>query len=345
MSFEELSARKQRILQVLIDRYTATAIPVSSKDIQEQYLPECSSATIRSEMKTLEEMGYLVKTHISSGRLPSPKAYKIYVDRLMQAVQLTESELDQLKNHFDSKYYGLEDIIKSTAKIISDVTNYTSIVVLDEASDLLVDSIKIVDLGANLALVIIVTESGIISDKTIIIPQDINSNYFNIANEMINRIFAGKTLREIYALREDLTLELNQFKDLFNNIIDLLSEYSRNPRVFLEGASKILEYPEYNNVGQVKQFMALIESKEQLRKLITDNGEIQVQMRIGKADSGIDNCSIVTAKYSIGGHELGQAGVIGPENMNYSKVLAVLDYVANTLNSFKNNKDDNTDKE
>ena len=104
MSYDELSSRKQKILQVLIDKYITTAEPVSSKDIQEQDMQEYSSATIRSELATLEEMGYLFKPHVSAGRMPSPKAYKLYVEKLMQSKPLMAEELNRLREHCEKKF-------------------------------------------------------------------------------------------------------------------------------------------------------------------------------------------------------------------------------------------------
>lgn len=339
MSFDELSSRKQRILQVLIDKYITSAEPVSSKEIQEDEMQEYSSATIRSELATLEEMGYLIKPHVSSGRMPSPKAYKLYVERLMKTRPLHLEDLDKLKKHCEKKFYEVEDIIKNTAKIISDVTNYTSVIVLNEADNLIINNIKLVDLGNSMALVIILTDSGIISDKSISIPEDVGSDYFLVANQLVNKLFGGKTLKEIGEINISITREMEEFREIFNDIVEILAEYSKNPKVFLEGANKMLEYPEYNDINQAKQFLSLIESKERISDLMENDNDIEFQLRIGKDDSGLDNCAIVTARYLIGGKEIGHAGVIGPERMNYNKVLGVLKYLSKTLNSINN--DDN----
>ena len=346
MSFDELSQRKQKILKILIERYLASAEPVSSKEIQEEEMQEYSSATIRSDLATLEEMGYLIKPHVSAGRQPSPKAYKLYVDKLMCDQPLVIEDLDRLKAHCQKKFNDVEEIIRSTAKIISDVTNYTSVVVMNEAVNLLVNDIKLVDLGGSLALVIIMTDSGMISDKTIIIPEGVGNNYFIIANEMIKRLFNGKTLGEISGINKSITEEMKEFKCILNDIIEIMTEYSRNPKVFLEGANKIFDYPEYNDIGHAKEFMSLVDSKERLSELMDESEGIEFQLKIGKDDSGLDNCAIVTAKYILGGKEMGYAGVIGPERMDYNKVLMVLNYINKTLKSIdgQDNKK-NDDKE
>lgn len=333
MSYDELSGRKQKILQILIDKYITSAEPVSSKDIQEGEMQEFSSATIRSELATLEEMGYLIKPHISAGRMPSPKAYRLYVEKLMQSRPLMSNDLDSLKKHFDKKCYDVSEIIRSTAKIISDVTNYTSVIVLNDVENVTVNSIKLVDLGKNIALIIILTDSGMISDKSIELPDNVGANYFTIANDMINKLFSGKTVSEISKINLNFIKEMEEFRELFDNIIEILSDYSKNPKVFLEGTNKMFDYPEYNDINNAKQFLSLIESKERLTEIIDDDNNIEFQLKIGKDVSGIENCAIVTARYMVGGKEIGHAGVIGPERMNYNKVLQVLSYITKTFKS------------
>jgi Transcriptional regulator of heat shock gene len=127
---KELSKRKQKILQAVVDEYITSAEPVSSGDIREKYLSDVSSATIRSELAALEEMGYLEQPHVSAGRVPLPLAYRLYVDKFMDGRKLTREEIGFIKSQFSERMERIEDIIKQTAKIISDVTNYTSVIVV-----------------------------------------------------------------------------------------------------------------------------------------------------------------------------------------------------------------------
>ena len=126
----ELSKRKKEVLKAVIDDFISTASPVSSQDIKDKHLPDVSSATIRSELAALEEMGYLTQPHISAGRVPSNAAYKLYANELIKNKPLTKGDISIIKEQFDSRLLDIEDIVKKTAKIISDVTNYTSVVLL-----------------------------------------------------------------------------------------------------------------------------------------------------------------------------------------------------------------------
>ena len=130
MSAEKLSERKQKILKAVVDEFIASATPISSGEIKAKYFNDISSATIRNELSALEEMGYLIQPHISSGRVPSKKAYALYVDKFIKKQALTRKEIAFIEASFDKRFGAIEDLVKNTAKVISDITNYTSVIVL-----------------------------------------------------------------------------------------------------------------------------------------------------------------------------------------------------------------------
>ena len=316
---KEISKRKQKILQALVDEYVSSAQPVSSGDIREKYMPEISSATIRSELASLEELGYLSKPHTSAGRVPSPMAYKLYVDKLMPDVGLTAEEA----------------IISRTAKVISDITNYTSVIVVDNFADITVKEIKLVPIGDDSALVIIITDQGVLKDKTIDIPSDIKGDLVVIANNLVNKVFAGKRVAEILEPFEIIEEEIEKYRELFEEIIEVIVSYrdEGSKKVYMEGALKMLDYPEYNNIDDAKNFLSVINDKENVASLLETGDNIEFSVKIGKDESGgIDKCAVVTAKYTLNGREIGKAGVIGPERMDYNKVKSVLNYIGKAIN-------------
>ncbi|MDE6966574.1 MAG: hypothetical protein K2O94_06315, partial [Clostridiales bacterium] len=130
-----LTGRKEKILQAVVDGYIENCQPVSSSEIREKHLPALSSATIRNEMAALEEMGYLTQLHTSSGRVPTAEAYRLYVEKLMPRRKLTRSELKIVKRYFNKKVTELDDVLKSTAKVISEITNLTSVAYVQNAED------------------------------------------------------------------------------------------------------------------------------------------------------------------------------------------------------------------
>ncbi len=341
-----LSLRKQKILKLLVSRYISTAQPVSSSDIKVDFEEDISSATIRSELSALEELGYLIQPHVSAGRIPSNKAYRFYVESLPKELGGKDVAVRDVRNYFERKMGEIEDIVRTTAQIISDITNYTSVVVVKKPSDVLVKSIKLVDIGADSALVIIITNAGIIKDNIIDLPKDIGGGYLDTASKILNDLFADKTVEEIKETKNHIENELSDYKSLLNDIIELIENYSdgKNSKIFVEGAAKLLDYPEYYQIDKAKSVLAEIDKKEHLGELITRNDGIEFSVRIGKDDDGIDNCSIVSARYRIDGKQEVHAGVIGPERMDYSKVFNVLSHIEEAIKEIIDKKEDCNDK-
>ena len=311
---DKLTERKKKVLQALVDGYITSVEPISSGDIQAKYLPNVSTATIRSELSHLEEMGYLIKPHVSAGRVPSSKAYRYYVENFVEDDII---DLEQLRNNISKKYDSVVEIVKDSAKIVSDVTNYTSMLMIANSDTLTIKDIKLLDMFDGKALVLIITDSGVIKDKEINLPK-IEDNYVEVANGLLSKTFAGKTLSQIVNSQVDLDAELKDFKQIFEKVIDLLSEYkkSRDGQLFVEGTDKIFDYPESKNYDNIKNFMTIVGKKDKLKNLMKDDGDIEVSIKIGAEDGeGLDNMALVSAKYHIKGKEVGQLGVIGPERM------------------------------
>lgn len=334
--YKNLSERKKRILNAVITSYIQTAVPVSSSELKEKYFSDISSATIRSELAALEEMGYLYQPHTSAGRIPSSAAYKTYVDNMMTGSELTDEETGLIASYFDGGMYAVEDIIRRTAKVISDVTNYTSVIVLNDVADVKIRKIEMVDVGDDRALVVIVTDGGVISNKTVALPKGMPQGFLPLAVSRLNNVFGGKHLRDVEEVEELIDDEMHDLQTVVKQILTIIKDYrNRDDKVLLAGEEKIFEHPEYNSsIDETKNFLSIISQKDKLREIITTNDNIEFSLNIGgDKDDGLEHCAIVTAKYSIGGKDVGQAGVIGPERMDYKKIKAVLEYVAKLLNT------------
>lgn len=332
----KISERKQKILKSLIDNYISTCEPISSNHIKETCLPEVSSATIRSEMVALEEMGYLVQPHKSAGRVPSSKAYRYYVDNLISVDDINQ-QIDNFSNYFDSNFSDVEQVIKSTAKVISDVTNYTSIVVMGGVDNIMLKDIKLIDIGNDSALLVIITDSGILKDKIIDIPQNMQGKFFMSANDMLVDMFAGKTVKEITDNQEIIiNATISEYKSLFYEVLNMLQNYKQNSenKVYLEGTDKIFDYKEFEDSKNIKNFLSVINTGEKLHNLI-DQDDVEISIKIGKDENAEDNMAVVTAKCVIAGKEIGHALVIGPERMDYQKVLSVLGGVTKAIEKIK----------
>ncbi len=332
-----ISDRKEKIIQAVVDSYIVSCEPISSAEIKENYLPDLSSATIRNELAALEEMGYLAQPHTSAGRVPTAEAYRLYVDKLMPKRKLTKSELKVINSYFDHKITEIDTILKNTAKVISEITNLTSVAVIPNLTGAVIESIKIVKLTSDSALVVIVTNLGVIKDATVEIASDLGDDYFMVASNFISSAFSGKTIGQILDPCDTIEQIKNEYRQLFSAIVTIIKEYVENGGVgdiVLEGSSKLLGQPEYANVEKAKAMLELLDAKEQLVPMLSAPDNVNLNIKIGKeTGSGKDlpECAIVTANYQINGVNIGNAGVIGPIRMDYSKVVSVLDYIGKTL--------------
>ena len=341
----KLSDRKRKILQYVVDDYISTAQPVSSKNITEKYMQNVSSATIRSELAGLEELGYLNQLHTSSGRVPSIEAYKLYVGELMDKSKLSSKEIGVIKEAFRNHADNLEKVTQNVVKVISDLTDYTSVAYTTHDEKDKIVKLDIFRYKKNQALLLVVTENTLIRDKFIDIPEDMTDNQLEDACRLISKMVTGKALGEIVNVGKSLSVEFENYREIFESVMTAIEEYvdKNNANVVMEGEGKILNHPEYNNDSEkVKNFLSVVTSKAKLADLLkNDNDNIEINITIGgdgKEEMPSD-CSLVTASYSASGVKLGTYGVIGPLRMDYQKVVSVLEGVGRILEDIiKENK-------
>lgn len=339
----ELSDRKKKILQYVVDDYIETAVPVSSKSLTERHLKDISSATVRNELSALEELGYLTQLHTSSGRVPSAEAYKLYVSDLMVKDKLSAKELDYIKKIFLEKADNLEEVIKNTTKVISELTSYTSVGIQSHDLSEKIVSIKFFRYKPDSALVIIVTEIRLLKDNFIAVPESMTEEQLKDAEKVLDNMCRNKTFGEICEMKPEMEDSFMGYKNIFVNVIEALKTYvqTTGDDVVTAGEDKILDHPEYADIGKIRDFLSVVTSKDKVMTLLSgDNRDIKINVKIG-AD-GYDEipkeCSLVTATYSANGNKLGTYGVIGPIRMDYQKVVAVLENVGKILESILTNR-------
>ena len=339
----KLSERKRKILQLVVDDYISTAQPVSSKSITEKYLTNLSSATVRSELAGLEEMGFLTQLHTSSGRVPSVEAYKLYVSELMDKSKLTTKELGVIKSAFKDHADNLETVVQNAVKVISDLTDYTSVGYTSHSEKDKIVKIDIFRYKQNQALLLIVTENTLIRDKFIGIPESMTDAQITEASNMLHKLFVGKEFGEIIKLGDVITEEFSGYREIFDSVMTAIEEYisEKHAGVIMEGEGKILNHPEYNDSEKVKNFLSVVTSKNKLAGLLADESDnIEINIKIGGENGKEmpDDCSLVTATYSASGVKIGTYGVIGPLRMDYQKVVSVLEGVGKILEDMLTNK-------
>ncbi|MBQ9513393.1 MAG: heat-inducible transcription repressor HrcA [Clostridia bacterium] len=342
----KLSDRKKKILHCVVDEYITSAQPVSSKNITENYMKDVSSATVRSELAQLEELGFLTKPHTSGGRLPSIEAYKLYVSELMNKSKLSSKELGLIKDAFREHANNMEEVVNNAVKIISDLTDYTSVAFTGHRESDKVLKIDIFRYRKNQALLLIVTENTLIRDKFIDIPENMTDAQIEDAKNYITKNFVGKDFLEIAELAKTVSAEFESYREIFMSVISAIDEYLESDKktVIMKGEDKILNNPEYSDSEKVKNFLSVVTSKEKIAGILADNkDDIEINIKIGGENEdengeGLNNCSLVTATYSASGVKIGTYGVIGPLRMDYQKVVSVLEGVGKILEDILKNK-------
>lgn len=336
----ELGERKLHILQAIIDDYIISAEPVGSRTIAKKHGIGISSATIRNEMADLEEMGYLEQPHTSAGRIPSDKGYRLYVDHLMKAEGLSITEANYIKDLYDKKTRHIEQVIFQTSKILSDITNYTAVVLGPKLNRISVKHIQLMPIDSRYALLVVVTNTGIVRDAIISIPEGVGEDYLNKVSNMLGDLFKDKNLGEInldplIRMQEGMV----QNRGFFNSLIDALTnsiamEDARE--VYLGGTTNIFNYPEYQDIYKAREFLNLMEQKELLSRLLMQSENNGVSVTIGGENQHeeLREYSIVTATYNIDGKTLGTLGIIGPTRMEYSKAVSIMDFMGKTLSGY-----------
>ncbi|MEJ8548037.1 heat-inducible transcriptional repressor HrcA [Brevibacillus borstelensis] len=328
-----LSDRQRLILNAIVDNYIHSAEPVGSRTISKKDGIGFSSATIRNEMADLEELGYLEQPHTSAGRVPSTKGYRFYVDNLIQPHLLNDLELGKLKQLFAERIHHFEQVIEYTAQILSHMTNYTAIVLGPEIFEHRLKHIQIVPLNEEQAVAIVVTNTGRVENKLIDLPSGVRpqeiEKLVNILNTKLSEVPLWQLRQRLYQeIAGEMRRHVEQYEEMLHILEDSLTQ-EETDRVYLRGATKIMNQPEFRDVNKVKDILELLERNDQLIHLFGAPAE-GLTVRIGQENEldAIKQCSIITTSYSLGGKPVGMVGILGPTRMEYSKVITVLNYLA-----------------
>ncbi|SDZ19646.1 heat-inducible transcription repressor HrcA [Proteiniborus ethanoligenes] len=338
-----LDERKIKILQAIIQSYITNAEPIGSRTISKKFDLGVSSATIRNEMSDLEELGYLVQPHTSAGRIPSDKGYRLYVNRLLESNDLGFILRHDLKNRLINEIGEIDQLIYNAARILSKVTNYTSLAIAPQIKKSQLKHIQLIPIDDSKILVVIVTDSGIVKNTVLRTEHSISSDHLNIINNFLNIKLKGLNIGEIGA--EVLDQLIKEIYDYKNSILDILPTivYALDDiegiEVFADGVNKIFNFPEYNDVEKARDFISFIENKPFIIDMMLSGEHNDIEISIGNENAydEIKNCSVITATYSVNGKTIGKIGVIGPTRMDYSNVISVVRSLSLDLNEIIKN--------
>ncbi len=336
----ELSDRKQKILGAIIDEYIGTAEPVGSRAISKRNELGLSSATIRNEMADLEDMGYLVKPHTSAGRIPSDIGYRFYVNSLMERYQISVEAVEKLKEELFNRVNQLDVLIKKAGAMASVLTEYTTVFTAPSLGRSIVRKLDIISMSGAGSLMILVTKAGLVKNKMI----DIHTTEYESTQltAVINEVLGGMTADEITdsdyeEICQKALSETDLSYEKLSLVLKEVKEWMKalgESEIFVNNSRAILQYPEFSNVGKAREMLNFLDDKDNLIKIMeSGNNTDGVGIKIGTENNfkELENTSLVTVDYKIGGRKLGQIAVIGPKRMNYAKVIASLDLISNQI--------------
>lgn len=333
----EMDERKIKILQAIINDYINTAEPVGSRTIAKKYDFGISPATIRNEMADLEEMGFIEQLHSSSGRKPSDKGYRLYVDKLMQLPQLSLEEENLIKGQIlNSALYEVERIVKQATQLLSELTKLTCIVKTPSANKSYIKSIQLLSVDSNNILAVIITDNGLIKNTVIRIKKPVSTEVLVKLTNILNSRLRNLTIEDInLAVINYLKVDLINYEEIFDAIIPVLHESlssSEVSEIYLEGATNIFNYPEYNDIDKAREFLYLINNKENIKDMLNLSNNISITIGEENNLEEAKDLSVVSGVYSLDGRPLGAIGVIGPTRIPYSKVVTILSKVVKLIN-------------
>lgn len=331
-----INSRQTELLKLIVEEYIKTARPVGSKSLCE--ILNCSSATVRNEMSFLEEVGLLEKTHTSSGRVPSEKGYRYYVDNIMKPKELTGEDMLNLQTVFNNKSLVLSDAITRSMEIISDLTNYTSIILGSSSKDNLVSKVEVVPINETNLVAIVITDKGHVEHRNVTLQEKVSVVEIKQTVDLINKFIVGTPIDEVslkleFEVKPQIGESVKQQKAVYDALYNVFNDLTNESTVHVNRPSNILKEPEfYNNMDKIQGILEKFEDKEFVRNIQTndesdDNG---INIYIGSENEFDEDVAIIKTKYNINGEE-GTIALIGPKRMEYDRVTALLNYIKENI--------------
>ena len=325
-----LTKRQSNVLKLIVERYIKEAKPIGSKIISKAL--KCSSATVRNEMAALENAGYLEKTHTSSGRVPSELGYRYYVDNLMELKKMNAEDMLKLQIVFRNQQLALSDVITKSLQVISDITNYTTIVLGSTSHENLLKQIEVVPIDDTSMIVIIVTDKGHVEHKSIKL-NDVSLDEIKKTVNLINNLIAGTPIDEVsakleYEIKPIIGKYVKQHEQLYNAFYHVFNDFT-NQEVNVVGRHKILEQPEFSNVNKIKKIFDKLDNEEVLRE-IKEDMDNNIKVYIGNESNIDEDVTVIKTKFKNGADE-GTLAIVGPKRMDYERVVSLLEYLKNNI--------------
>lgn len=331
-----LNERQSKLLKEIVESYIKTAKPIGSKSLCKKL--GCSSATIRNEMAYLEELGYIEKNHISSGRIPSEMGYKYYVTNLMKPKELSEKDARSLQTIFKNQDLALSDAIEAVIEIISEMTNYTSVVLGKNSKENSLQQVSIIPLQDNKLVAVVVTDLGIVQNKKFTLPLNISIQEVVKTSEIINKMLVGTPIANVaqrleFEIKPIIAEKIEAYETIYSIFSKTFNDFASkaSESVHVSKKNYLLEEPEYNNVEEIRKIMSKFEDQNLIDKIDATDNKDAVNIYIGNESEFDENVTVIKTTYKKNGSE-GTIAIIGPKRMEYDRVVGLLSFINKELN-------------
>lgn len=330
-----LTSRQERLLKLIVEEYIKKAIPISSKELCDTL--DCSSATVRNEMSYLEDNYLIEKTHTSSGRVPSEKGYRYYVDNIMKPRELNGEDMLKLETIFHNHSLVISDVILKSVEIISELTNYAMIVLGNTSSTNKVTKVEVVPIDETKLVALIITDKGHVEHRNIFFDEEVNTKEIKQTVDIINKLIINTPLDEVSAklefeVKPVIEQYVHQHEVLYNAFYNAFSDFTKEADVKVSKTSNILKQPEFNDVDKIKEIVSKFDDKEIVSSIKEEDNGINIY--IGSENAFDDDVTIVKTKYSVNGDDMTIA-LIGPKRMEYERVITLLNYIKENINEVR----------
>jgi heat-inducible transcriptional repressor len=325
-----LNERQETVLKLIVEEYVRTAEPVGSRSLSK--FMEVSPATIRNEMSDLEEMGYLEKTHTSSGRIPSEKGYRYYIETIIKNATEDNETFDEFEDLFEKKDLAREDLIKEAIDLLSQATNCTAIALGPNAFNSRVKKVQMVPLTTSSALIMVITNLGHVESKQIKIPEEMEMNELVKIIDLLNELLYDTPISKVseklhYEIQQHRIKELMKYREtIVESFIEAFSKFAQT-RYYLTGQSNMLYQPEFNDIQKLREFINTIENNEIFKLVETNADGVSVKIGTENMVTSMQDCTVVSANYETDDGEKGTISVVGPTRMEYRKVIPLIRYI------------------
>lgn len=337
----DLNERSRGILKAIINSYIATAEPVGSRTITKRYELGISPATVRNIMADLEEMGFLAQPHTSAGRVPTGKAYRFYIDTLLEVRALPRQQEQEIMNYpLHRSEFG--QLMKETTRLLSSLSHYVGVVMAPKPAETVYRHVEFVPLSGRRALAVFVSEAGIIHNRMLVLAPDVTARDLERANNFLARELSGKTLRQ---MRERVTELMDEDRSRYTGLLTTLMQSGGEPsetgargesegELYVGSMSELFDIPDFRDLDKMKEIFHAFEEKHRLIQLLDMASDAEgVQVFIGAENPYFDmeGVAAVVASYRAEGNVMGTLGVIGPSRMPYQTVIPIVDCTAKVL--------------